>query len=423
MDHFLYRGGILHAEDVAIPEIAAAVGTPFYVYSTATLERHYRLFAEALSPLPHLVCFAVKSNGNVAVLKTLGQLGAGMDVVSVGEYLRAKAAGVPGERIVFSGVGKTREEMRIALEGGIRQFNVESEPEMRALSEVAVSIGKTAPITIRVNPDVDARTHEKIATGKKENKFGIPIERAREVYAEAARLAGLQIVGIDVHIGSQLTELEPFEQAYRKVADLTEVLRADGHTITRLDLGGGLGIPYTRSNDAPPLPTDYGALIKRTVGHLGCEIEIEPGRLISGNAGLLVASVIYLKHGEGRNFLILDAAMNDLVRPSRYGAHHDIIPVVEAAPGTEPAPYDVVGPVCETGDTFAKARDLPPLRDGDLVAFRSAGAYGAAMASEYNARPLVPEVLVHGQQFAVIRPRPTYDEMINRDSIPAWLAP
>ena len=423
MDHFLYRNGILHAEDTAIPEIAAAVGTPFYVYSTATLERHYRLFTEALSPLPHLVCFAVKSNGNVAVLKTLGRLGAGMDVVSLGEYLRAKAAGVPGERIVFSGVGKTREEMRITLEGGIRQFNVESEPEMRALSEVAVSLGKIAPITIRVNPDVDARTHEKIATGKKENKFGIPIERAREVYAEAARLAGVQIVGIDVHIGSQLTELEPFEQAYRKVADLTVVLRADGHTITRLDLGGGLGIPYTRSNDAPPLPTDYGALIKRTVGHLGCEIEIEPGRLISGNAGLLVASVIYLKHGEGRDFLILDAAMNDLVRPSMYGAHHDILPVMEAAPGAEPVPYDVVGPVCETGDTFAKARDLPPLGGGDLVAFRSAGAYGAVMASEYNTRPLVPEVLVHGQQFAVIRPRPTYDEMINRDSIPAWLAP
>ena len=421
MDHFLYREGVLHAEDVAIPDIAAAVGTPFYVYSTATLERHYRLFTEALSPLPNLVCFAVKSNGNIAVLKTLAQLGAGMDVVSAGEYLRAKAAGVPGERIVFSGVGKTREEMRLTLEGGIRQFNVESEPEMRALSEVAVSLGETAPITIRVNPDVDARTHEKIATGKKENKFGIPIERAREVYAEAARLPGLQIVGIDVHIGSQLTELEPFEQAYQKVADLTAVLRADGHVITRLDLGGGLGIPYSRSNEAPPLPTDYGALIKRTVGHLGCEIEIEPGRLISGNAGLLVSSVIYLKHGEGRDFLILDAAMNDLVRPSMYGAHHDIIPVIEAAPGIEPAPYDVVGPVCETGDTFAKARPLPPLTDGDLVAFRSAGAYGAAMASEYNARPLVPEVLVHGQQFAVIRARPTYDEMIKRDSIPEWL--
>ena len=269
MDHFLYRNGVLHAEDVALTEVAAVVGTPFYVYSTATLERHYRLFEEALSPLPHLVCFAVKSNGNIAVLKTLARLGAGMDVVSMGEYLRAKAAGVPGEKIVFSGVGKTREEMRTALEGGIRQFNVESEPEMRALSEVAVSLGKIAPITIRVNPDVDARTHEKIATGKKENKFGIPIERAREVYAEAARLPGLEIVGIDVHIGSQLTELEPFEQAYLKVAELTRLLRADGHKISRLDLGGGLGIPYERSNSAPPLPTDYGALIKRTVGDLG----------------------------------------------------------------------------------------------------------------------------------------------------------
>jgi diaminopimelate decarboxylase len=421
LDHFLYRNGVLHAEDVALTEIAAAVGTPFYVYSTATLERHYRLFEEALAPLPHLVCFAVKSNGNIAVLKTLARLGAGMDVVSMGEYLRARAAGVPGEKIVFSGVGKTREEMRTALEGGIRQFNVESEPEMRALSEVAVSLGKVAPITIRVNPDVDARTHEKIATGKKENKFGIPIERAREVYAEAARLPGLEIVGIDVHIGSQLTELEPFEQAYLKVAELTAVLRADGHKITRLDLGGGLGIPYERSNSVPPLPTDYGALIKRTVGDLGCEVEIEPGRLISGNAGLLVASVIYLKHGEGRDFLILDAAMNDLVRPSMYGAHHDIIPVTEADAGTEYKPYDVVGPVCETGDTFAKARPLPPLEDGDLVAFRSAGAYGAAMASEYNARPLIPEVLVHGQQFAVIRRRPTYDEMMNRDSLPEWL--
>jgi len=421
VDHFLYRDGILHAEEVALPEIAAAVGTPFYVYSTATLERHYRLFTEALSPLPHLVCFAVKSNGNVAVLKTLAKLGAGMDVVSIGEYLRAKAAGVPGTRIVFSGVGKTREEMRVALEGGIRQFNVESEPELVALSEVASSLGATAPITIRVNPDVDARTHEKIATGKKENKFGIPIARAREVYAEAARLPGIEVVGIDVHIGSQLTELEPFEQAYLKVAELTAALRADGHDIRRLDLGGGLGIPYTRSNEAPPLPTDYGALIKRTVGHLGCEVEIEPGRLISGNAGLLVASVIYLKEGEGRKFLILDAAMNDLVRPSMYGAHHDIVPVVEPEPGIATEAVDVVGPVCETGDTFAKGRDLPPMGPGDLVAFRSAGAYGAVMASEYNTRPLVPEVMVHGHQFAVIRARPSFDEMIKRDSIPAWL--
>ena len=421
MDHFLYRDGVLHAEDVPLPEIAAEVGTPVYVYSTATLERHYRLFTEALDPLPHLVCFAVKSNGNLAVLKLLGDLGAGMDVVSAGEYLRARAAGVPGDRIVFSGVGKTRDEMRIALQGGIRQFNVESEPELRALSEVAASMGAVAPITLRVNPDVDARTYEKISTGKKDNKFGIPIGRARAVYAEAARLPGIEVVGIDVHIGSQLTDLEPFDEAYTKVAELTATLRADGHDIRRLDLGGGLGIPYTRSNEAPPLPVDYGAMVKRTVGHLGCEIEIEPGRLISGNAGVLLSSVIYVKEGQEREFLILDAAMNDLVRPSMYGAHHDILPVEEPPAGVMPQPYDVVGQVCETGDTFAKGRPLPPLAAGDLVAFRSAGAYGAVMASEYNARPLVPEVLVRGPDWAVIRARPSYDEMLKRDSLPAWL--
>lgn len=421
MDHFLYRNGQFHAEDVALSDIAASVGTPFYCYSAATLTRHYTLFTEALSPLPHLVCFAIKSLSNVAVLKLLGDLGAGMDVVSGGEYRRALAAGVPGERIVFSGVGKTREEMHLALTHGIRQFNVESEPEMRVLSEVALSLGKVAPITIRVNPDVDAKTHEKIATGKKENKFGIPISRAVEVYAEAAALPGLKIVGIDVHIGSQLTELAPFEQAYLKVAELTETLRAQGHTITRLDLGGGLGIPYERSNSAPPLPLEYGALIQRTLGHLGCEIEIEPGRLISGNSGVLVSKVIYVKNGEDRDFLILDAAMNDLVRPSMYGAHHDILPVVEPAAATEAQAYDVVGPVCETGDTFAKARPLPPLQADDLVAFRSAGAYGAVMASEYNTRPLIPEVLVKGDQFAVIRARPSYEEILNRDSIPEWL--
>ena len=421
MDHFLYKNGQLMAEDVALADIAAAVGTPFYAYSAATLTRHYQLFTEALSPLPHNVCFAIKSLSNLAVLKLLGDLGAGMDVVSGGEYLRAKAAGVPGERIVFSGVGKTRDEMRMALTGGVRQFNVESEPELLALSAVATELGLTAPITLRINPDVDAKTHEKIATGKKENKFGIPISKAREVYAQAARLPGLQVVGIDVHIGSQLTELAPFEAAFSKVAELTEQLRADGHTITRLDLGGGLGIPYTRSNEAPPLPLDYGALIKRTLGHLGCEIEIEPGRLISGNSGVLVSEVIYVKQGEDRTFLIVDAAMNDLVRPSMYGAHHDIVPVIEAEAGAEMQDYDVVGPVCETGDTFAKARALPALAAGDLLAFRSAGAYGAVMASEYNTRPLVPEVLVQGDHFAVIRARPTFDEILNRDTIPAWL--
>ncbi|WP_273524464.1 diaminopimelate decarboxylase [Rhodosalinus sediminis] len=421
MDHFVYREGRLFAEEVPVAGIAAQVGTPFYLYSAATLARHYRLFDEALAWGPHLVCFAVKAASNLALLKLLGDMGAGMDVVSGGEYRRARAAGVPGERIVFSGVGKTREEMRLALEGGVRQLNVESEPEMRALSEVAVSLGVTAPISVRVNPDVDAKTHAKIATGKAENKFGVPIARAREVYAEAARLPGLEVVGIDVHIGSQLTELAPFEAAYTKVAELTETLRADGHDIRRLDLGGGLGIPYARSNEVPPLPADYGALIRRTVGHLGCEIEIEPGRLIAGNAGLLVSAVIYAKEGEGRDFLILDAAMNDLIRPAMYDAWHDIVPVTEAPAEAARAPVDVVGPVCETGDTFARGRPLPPLGEGDLVAFRSAGAYGAVMAGEYNTRPLIPEVLVSGDHVAVIRARPTFDEMLARDTIPEWL--
>lgn len=421
MDHFLYRNGVLHAEEVAIPEIAAAVGTPFYVYSAATLTRHFRLFDEALGDTPHLVCFAIKSNSNLAVLKLLGDLGAGMDVVSGGEYRRARAAGVPGSRIVFSGVGKTRDEIHLALTGGIRQFNVESEPELLAISEIAAGLGVTAPVALRVNPDVDAHTHEKIATGKSENKFGIPIAKARAVYALAASLPGLDVIGVDVHIGSQLTELGPFEAAFRKVRELTLELRADGHDIRRLDLGGGLGIPYTRSNEAPPLPVEYVGVIKDVLGDLGCEIEIEPGRLISGNAGLLVSEVIYVKEGEGRKFLIVDAAMNDLVRPSMYGAWHDIVPVVEPAPGTPATPFDVVGPVCETGDTFARARALTPLAPGDLIAFRSAGAYGAVMASEYNSRPLIPEVLVQGDHFAVIRARPSFEEMLARDSIPEWL--
>lgn len=421
MDHFLYKNGQLHAEDVALADIARAVGTPFYVYSAATFRRHYQLFQEALSGMDHLICFAMKANGNMAILKLMADLGAGIDVVSGGEYAKARAAGVPGERIVFSGVGKTAAEMRMALEGGIRQFNVESEPELAVLSQIASAMGKTAPITIRVNPDVDAKTHAKIATGKSENKFGIPIAKARAAYADAAALPGIEIVGIDVHIGSQLTDLAPYEAAFTKVAELTQALRSDGHTIKRLDLGGGLGIPYERSNEAPPLPIEYGDVVRRTVGDLGCEIEIEPGRLIAGNAGLMVSSVIYLKHGEGRDFLILDAAMNDLIRPAMYEAHHDIVPVAETTPGVEQNLVDIVGPVCETGDTFAKQRHMPPLDADDLVAFRSAGAYGAVMASEYNARPLIPEVLVDGDQFAVIRPRPTLDEMIKRDIIPAWL--
>lgn len=421
MDHFLYKDGALYAEDVPVADIAASVGTPVYIYSTQTLLRHYRLFDEALAGTDHLVCYAMKAASNLAIVKLLGDAGAGMDVVSGGEYRRAIAAGVPGERIVFSGVGKTHAEMRLALEGGIRQFNIESEPEMERLSAVSTSMGKIAPITIRVNPDVDAKTHEKIATGKSENKFGIPISRAREVYAHAAKLPGLQVVGIDVHIGSQLVDLEPFRLAYTKVAELTETLRADGHDIKRLDLGGGLGIPYERSNLPPPTPETYGQLIKETVGHLGCEIEIEPGRLIAGNAGILVSDVIYVKEGEDRTFLIIDAAMNDLVRPAMYAAHHDIVPVVEAAPGVDMHSYDIVGPVCESGDTFAKRRALPPVKEGELIAFRSAGAYGAVMASEYNSRPLIPEVLVDGDQFAVIRARPTFDEMLNRDTIPEWM--
>ncbi|WP_234854990.1 diaminopimelate decarboxylase [Paracoccus everestensis] len=421
MDHFNYHGGELCAEDVPLSRIAAQVGTPVYVYSAATLTRHFGLFRQALDWTDHLVCFAVKANSNLAVLKLLGDLGAGMDVVSGGEYARAKAAGVPGDRIVFSGVGKTLAEMRMAIEGGIRQFNLESEPEMRALSALASSMGATVPVAVRVNPDVDAKTHEKIATGKSENKFGIPIARAREVYAEAASLPGLQVVGVDVHIGSQLTDLDPYRAAYAKVADLTRALRADGHAITRLDLGGGLGIPYRRDNNAPPLPIEYGQVIRDTVGDLGCEIEIEPGRNIVGNAGVLLSQVIYVKQGEGRDFLIVDAAMNDLARPAMYGAHHDIVPVKEAAVGAPVSPFDVVGPVCESGDTFQKGAELPAMAAGDLIAFRSAGAYGAVMASEYNSRPLVPEVLVQGDHFAVIRARPTYEDMLARDSIPEWL--
>lgn len=421
MDHFHYRDGALFAEGVALADIAAAVGTPVYVYSTATLVRHYQVFDAALAGLPHSIAYAMKAGGNLAVVRTLAGLGAGADVVSAGEYLKARAAGVPGERIVFSGVGKTRAEMAVALQGGIRQFNVESEPELRALSEVACGLGAVAPVALRINPDVDARTHDKISTGRKEDKFGIPLARARAAYALAASLPGIAVVGVDLHIGSQLTDLSPFEAAFRHLAGLVAVLRADGHAIGRLDLGGGLGIPYSPSNAAPPLPAEYGALVARTLGHLGCEIEVEPGRLIVGNAGVLVARVIYVKDGEGRRFLILDAAMNDLVRPAMYGAHHDIVPVAEPPAGAVAAAFDVVGPVCESADTFARGRMLPPMAEGDLVAFRSAGAYGAAMASEYNARPLVPEVLVSGDHFAVIRPRPTFDELIGRDTLPPWL--
>jgi diaminopimelate decarboxylase len=422
MDHFNYRDGALHAENVAVADIAAAVGTPLYVYSTATLTRHLRVMDEALAGLPHLVCYAVKACGNLAVLRTLARLGAGFDVVSEGELRRALAAGATGARIVFAGVGKTRAEMASALEAGVGQFNVESEPELRALSDVAAAMGRRAPVAVRLNPDVDAQTHAKISTGKSENKFGVPISRAAEVYALAASLPGIEVIGVDVHIGSQLTTLAPFRAAFLKVAETVDALRAAGHAIRRVDLGGGLGIPYVRSNEAPPLPFDYGAVVRETVGRLDAEIVIEPGRLIVGNAGLLVASVIYRKQGEGRDFLILDAAMNDLIRPAMYDAWHDIVPVAEPPASAPLSPVDVVGPVCETGDTFARGRPLPLLEAGDLVAFRSAGAYGAVMASEYNARPLVPEVLVSGSRFDVVRPRPSYAEMLARERIPDWLA-
>ena len=419
MDHFNYRNGQLYAEDVSVAEIATSVGTPFYVYSTATLARHFQLFDKALDGMDHCICYAMKAASNQAILKTLGNLGAGMDVVSGGEYRRALSAGIPPEKVVFSGVGKTLEEITLALKNGIRQFNVESDSELEQISSIASSMDKIAPIAVRINPDVDAQTHEKIATGKAENKFGIPLSRAREVYSKASQMPGINIVGIDLHIGSQLTDLKPFKKAYQKLADLTQVLRQDGHKIKRLDLGGGLGIPYEKNKSAPPLPVEYGKMVKEVLGHLDCEIEIEPGRLIVGNAGILVSSVLGVKIGDNRNFLILDAAMNDLIRPAMYDAYHDIIPVRQ--PSSPEAVYDVVGPVCETGDTFAKKRTMPKLTESDLVAFRSAGAYGAVMSSEYNTRPLIPEVMVNKNEFSIIRKRPSYEEIIDRDIIPNWL--
>ena len=419
MDHFNYRNGQLYAEDVSVAEIATSVGTPFYVYSTATLARHFQLFDEALDGMDHCICYAMKAASNQAILKTLGNLGAGMDVVSGGEYRRALSAGIPPEKVVFSGVGKTLEEITLALKNGIRQFNVESDSELEQISSIASSMDKVAPIAVRINPDVDAKTHEKIATGKAENKFGIPLSRAREVYSKASQMPGINIVGIDLHIGSQLTDLKPFKKAYQKLADLTQILRQDGHKIKRLDLGGGLGIPYEKNKSAPPLPVEYGKMVKEVLGHLDCEIEIEPGRLIVGNAGILVSSVLGVKIGDNRNFLILDAAMNDLIRPAMYDAYHDIIPVKQRS--SPEAVYDVVGPVCETGDTFAKKRTMPKLTESDLVAFRSAGAYGAVMSSEYNTRPLIPEVMVNKNEFSIIRKRPSYEEIIDRDIIPNWL--
>lgn len=418
MNHFAYRAGVLHAEEVDLAELAESVGTPFYCYSTATLERHYRVFAEAL-PKDTLIAFSVKANGNLAVLKTLGRLGAGADVVSGGELKKALAAGIDAARIVFSGVGKTRAEMRLGLDSAIHQFNVESEPELEALNEVALSLGKRAPITIRVNPDVDAKTHAKITTGTAETKFGIPWSRAREAYGLAAGLAGVEIVGVDVHIGSQITELAPFEAAFERVVELVGQLRRDGHAISRLDLGGGLGVPYASGEAPPPDPAAYGAMAARITRELNVRLIFEPGRLIAANAGVLVSRVVYVKQGERKTFLILDAGMNDLLRPALYDAHHEIVRVGE--PGAARARYDVVGPICETTDIFARDRELPVLGSGDLVAFLGAGAYGAVMSSAYNARPPAPEVLVKGGQWSLVRPRMTDDALIASDRIPDWL--
>ncbi|MFL5077056.1 MAG: diaminopimelate decarboxylase [Microvirga sp.] len=422
MHHFTYRDGRLHAEDVDLRHLADTFGTPFYCYSSATLERHYRVFAEAFAGTDALVCYAVKANSNQAVLATLARLGAGMDIVSEGELRRALAAKVPAERIVFSGIGKTKDEMAAGLDAGILCFNVESEPELEALAEVAAAKGRRAPISVRVNPDVDARTHRKIATGKSENKFGIPIARAREVYARAARLPALKVTGVDMHIGSQITELGPFDNATQLLAELARDLLAEGHALRHLDLGGGLGIPYRDDDPPPPEPHSYAAIIKRHTQGLGLKLIFEIGRMIAGNAGILVMRVVYVKHGEGKVFVIVDAGMNDLIRPTLYEAEHEIKPVWEPAPGAARIVADVVGPVCETGDYLALGRELTAPKPGDLLAIMTAGAYGAVQGSTYNTRPLVPEILVRGADAALVRPRQTYDELIGLDRVPEWLA-
>ncbi|WP_293867804.1 diaminopimelate decarboxylase [uncultured Alsobacter sp.] len=421
MHHFDYRDGVLHAEGVDLRRIADAVGTPFYCYSTATIERHFKVFSQSFGGMDSLVCYALKANSNQAVLKTLARLGAGMDVVSEGELRRARAAGVPGSRITFSGVAKTAAEMAYALDEDILCFNVESAPELEVLSAVATARGKTARIAIRVNPDVDAKTHHKISTGKSENKFGIPISQARGVYARAATLPGIKVTGVDMHIGSQITDLQPFDDAFALLSEFVRALRADGHAIDHVDLGGGLGIPYREGVEPPPHPERYAEIVKRNTHNLGCTLVFEPGRLIVGNAGILVTKVVYVKDGEGKTFVIVDAGMNDLIRPTLYEAHHDIKPVAEPAPGTARIVADVVGPVCETGDYLALDRAMARPRAGDLLAVMTAGAYGAAQAGTYNSRLLVPEVMVNGDEFAVVRPRQTYDELIGLDRIPGWL--
>lgn len=420
MNHFDYRDGVLYAEDVSILDIARAVGTPFYCYSTATLERHYNVFSKAFSDVDALVCYAMKANSNQAVLKTLGRLGAGVDVVSGGELRRALAADIPANRIMFSGVGKTPAEMDLGLEAGIYCFNVESEPELEVLNARAMRLGKQAHVSFRINPDVDAKTHAKISTGKKENKFGIAFERARAVYAYAATLPGIKVTGIDMHIGSQITELQPFEDAFRVLRDLVDTLRGDGHTIDHVDVGGGLGVPYKEDNNPPPLPDAYAHIVKEQLRDLGCRIVTEPGRLIVGNAGILVTEVIYVKDGGSKTFVIVDGAMNDLIRPTLYEAYHEIRPVRISAANAPRIKADVVGPVCETGDYLALDREMAMPKPGDLIAVGTAGAYGAVQAGTYNSRLLVPEVLVSGDRFHVIRPRATYEDLIGLDSVPDW---
>jgi diaminopimelate decarboxylase len=421
MHHFAYRAGVMHAEAVDLTALAEAVGTPFYCYSTATLQRHYRVFAQAFADVPALVCYAMKANSNQAVIATLARLGAGADVVSGGELKRARAAGVPPERIMFSGVGKTAAELAAAVDAGILCINVESEPELDALSAIAVSKGRTACVSIRVNPDVDAKTHAKIATGKSENKFGIPISRARDVYAHAAKLKGVRVAGVDMHIGSQITDLQPFDDAFALLSEFVRTLRGDGHHIEHVDLGGGLGIPYREDNDPPPDPDAYAAIVKRATRGLDCKLIFEPGRMIVGNAGILVTRVIYVKRGEAKRFIIADAAMNDLIRPTLYEAHHDIRPVREPAAGAPRILADVVGPVCETGDYLALDREMAEVAPGDLLAVMTAGAYGAVQAGTYNTRALVPEVLVNGDQWSLVRPRLDVDALIALDRMPNWL--
>jgi diaminopimelate decarboxylase len=421
MHHFAYRDGVLHAEAVNLAELADLVGTPFYCYSSATIERHYRVFAGAFADVDALVCYALKANSNQAVVTTLARLGAGADVVSEGELLRARAAGIPPQRIVFSGVGKTAHELALAIEHGILCVNVESEAELELLSSIATAAGRRADISIRVNPDIDAKTHAKIATGKGENKFGIPISRAREVYARAAKLKGVRAIGVDMHIGSQIIDLQPFRDAFSLLAEFVGVLRADGHTISHVDVGGGLGVPYREDNEPPPDPDAYAAIVKGATKNLGCRLILEPGRLIVGNAGILVTRVLYVKHGDAKTFVVVDAGMNDLIRPTLYDAHHDIRPVREPPSGGRRIVADVVGPVCESGDFFALDRELAAPHAGDCLALMTAGAYGATQSGTYNSRPLVPEVLVRKQEWALVRPRPRLDELIALDRLPPWL--